>query len=70
VRWMGVKCWQSVHRAGLYFLWVSFLITFGKRIPMSGGYVLPVAVLLAALAFRLWRKPRGIRPAVAHPART
>jgi len=29
-----------MHLAGLYFLWVSFLITFGKRIPISAGYVL------------------------------
>src|SRR3982750_3252340 len=61
MRWLGARRWRLLHLAGLYFLWVSFLITFGKRIPMSVGYVLPVAVLLAAMALRLWPQPRGFR---------
>ena len=61
VRWLGAKRWRLLHLAGLYFLWISFLITFGKRIPISGGYVLPVAVLLSALALRLWPRRRGLR---------
>jgi DMSO/TMAO reductase YedYZ heme-binding membrane subunit len=61
VRWLGAKRWRLLHVAGLYFLWTSFLITFGKRFPMSAGYVLPVAVLLAALALRFWPQRRGIQ---------
>ena len=60
VRWLGVKRWRLLHLAGLYFLWVSFLITFGKRIPMSVGYVLPVVVLFAAMALRLWPERPGL----------
>ena len=58
VRWLGARPWRLLHLVGLYFLWASFLITFGKRIPMSGGYVLPVAILLMALALRLWPQVR------------
>jgi sulfoxide reductase heme-binding subunit YedZ len=65
VRWLGGRRWRLLHLAGLYFLWISFLITFGKRIPMSGGYALPVAVLLAALALRLWPQRRGLELSVA-----
>lgn len=65
VRWLGVRRWRLLHLAGLYFLWISFVITFGKRIPMSSGYLLPVAVLLAALALRLWPQRRGLGLAVA-----
>lgn len=65
VRWLGARRWRLLHLAGQYFLWVSFLITFGKRIPMSSGYVLPVAVLLAALALRLWPQRRGLELSVA-----
>jgi DMSO/TMAO reductase YedYZ heme-binding membrane subunit len=65
VRWLGVRRWRLLHVAGLYFLWVSFLITFGKRIPMSGGYLLPVAVLLVAMALRLWPQRRGLKLPVA-----
>jgi sulfoxide reductase heme-binding subunit YedZ len=61
VRWLGARRWRLLHLAGLYFLWISFLITFGKRIPMSGGYVLPVAMLLIALALRLWPQQRGLQ---------
>jgi lipopolysaccharide export LptBFGC system permease protein LptF len=55
-----------MHLAGLYFLWVSILIIFGKRIPTSAGYVLPVALLLAALAFRLWPQRRELQLSATH----
>ena len=58
VRWLGARRWRLLHLTGLYFLWISFLITFGKRIPISAGYVLPIAVLLLALGLRLWPKRR------------
>jgi len=52
--WLERTAWQRLHLAGMYYLWISFVITFGKRIPMSPAYVVPVMVLLLALAFRLW----------------
>ena len=61
VRWLGARRWRLLHLMGLYFLWISFLITFAKRIPMSSGYVLPVMVLLSALALRLWPQRRGVQ---------
>ena len=61
VRWLGAKRWRLLHLTGLYFLWTSFLITFGMRIPMSSGYVLPVVVLLLALALRLWPQRRFLQ---------
>ena len=61
VRWLGAGRWRLLHLTGLYFLWISFLITFGMRIPMSGSYVLPVAVLLSALALRLWPQQRRLQ---------
>jgi DMSO/TMAO reductase YedYZ heme-binding membrane subunit len=59
-RWLGHQRWRVLHLAGQYFLWISFVITLGKRIPMSAGYVLPVAMLLGALAFRLWPQQRAV----------
>ena len=61
VRWLGARRWRLLHLAGLYFLWISFLITFAKRIPISNGYLVPVAVLLLAPALRLWPRRRGLR---------
>jgi DMSO/TMAO reductase YedYZ heme-binding membrane subunit len=63
VRWLGPRRWRLLHLTGIYFLWVSFLITFGKRIPISIGYVVPVLVLLSALALRLWPLRRGLQRA-------
>jgi sulfoxide reductase heme-binding subunit YedZ len=65
VRWLGAKRWRLLHAAGVHFLWISFVITFGKRIPMSAGYVLPVTMLLAALALRLWTQRHGLRLSAA-----
>lgn len=64
VRWLGPQRWKWLHRIGTHYLWLSFLITFGKRIPLNAGYALPVALLLAALALRLWpRAPQAARSA-------
>ena len=69
VRWLGAKSWKLLHTAGIYFLWISFLITFGKRIPMSGGYLLPVTMLVAALVLRLWTQRLGLPQPVVSGAR-
>jgi len=52
--WLGPKAWGWLHRAGIHYLWLSFLFSFGRRIPMSPGYVLPVVLLLLAMGLRLW----------------
>jgi sulfoxide reductase heme-binding subunit YedZ len=65
VRWLGARRWQLLHTAGVHYLWVSFLITFGKRIPISAGYMLPVTMLLSALALRLWTRRHGLRLSAA-----
>jgi methionine sulfoxide reductase heme-binding subunit len=68
VRWLGARRWRLLHWAGVHFLWISFLITFGKRIPVSSGYVLPVVVLLAALALRFWPLRQGSKLPAIRPS--
>jgi hypothetical protein len=65
--WIGPRAWKILHTAGVYYLWISFMITFGKRIPMSPLYILPLIVLVAALAVRLWPacKPQAGRTGAA-----
>ena len=53
VAWLGARRWRLLHLAGQWTLWVSFAIAFGKRVPGMGGYAVPVAMLLLALALRL-----------------
>jgi len=52
--WLGPRVWRWLHLGGMYFLWVSFMVVFGKRLPHSGAYAVPVLILLAALGLRLW----------------
>lgn len=62
VRWLGRRRWQLLHAAGAYYLWVSFVVSFGKRIAVSPWYGLAVVVLVAALALKLTaaRHPRTV----------
>jgi DMSO/TMAO reductase YedYZ heme-binding membrane subunit len=53
VQWLGARRWRLLHTVGVYYIWISFMVTFGKRIPVSPAYVLPVVVLVAALLLRL-----------------
>ncbi|MDE2595106.1 MAG: hypothetical protein KGL57_12795 [Burkholderiales bacterium] len=51
-RWMGRVVWSRLHTWGSHYLWLSFLVAFGKRIPQSAIYWVPVALLMAALLLR------------------
>lgn len=50
---IGPKTWRIIHTAGIWFLWISFMLNFGKRIPQSPFYWIPVGLLFAALAIRI-----------------
>lgn len=63
---LGPKAWKILHTAGIWVIWVSFIFTNGKRIPASAAYAIPVAILFAALALRLWAARRSRR--IAAPA--
>ena len=54
--WLGARSWKILHTAGVYYIWVSFVIAFGKRIPVSPLYFLPIALLMIVLIVRLWPK--------------
>ena len=58
VHWLGPRRWQRLHRFGLWFIWLFFVFTNAKRIPGSGWYLVPVALLLTALIVRLRARAR------------
>jgi DMSO/TMAO reductase YedYZ heme-binding membrane subunit len=62
-RWLGAARWARLHTVGSHYLWVTFMISFGMRIPKGPGYALPVLVLLAVMALRLWPARRHARAA-------
>lgn len=65
--WLGPGRWRVLHLLGGWYIWLSFLVAFGKRIPENGAaYWLPVVALLAALALRFAaarRRRSGHQPA-------
>jgi DMSO/TMAO reductase YedYZ heme-binding membrane subunit len=51
---LGPRAWSILHTAGAYYLWVSFLNGFGMRAVKDPAYWPLVAVLLVAMAVRLY----------------
>lgn len=65
VRMLGPKMWSWLHLAGVWFIAISFVFTNGKRIPVSGWYALPVALVVAAIVLRIAARQRRRAPAAA-----
>ena len=53
VRALGPQRWSLLHRTGLWAVWLVFLISNAKRIPISGWYAVPCLLLIAAVALRV-----------------
>lgn len=53
VAWLGPSLWKRLHTTGTWFIWISFVLTNGKRIPVSGWYAFPVAILFAVMVVTL-----------------
>ena len=53
VKAMGPKAWARLHWWGVWIVALSFIFTNGKRIPVSGWYALPVALVLAVIVLRV-----------------
>jgi hypothetical protein len=56
---LGHRRWKALHKTGMYYLWVIFIVSYVPRV-LAGSlwYALVVAPLVAALALRgaAWRK--------------
>jgi DMSO/TMAO reductase YedYZ heme-binding membrane subunit len=50
---IGPRAWRMLHLAGGYYLWLQFMVSFGKRLPGMPLYSLFLIPLLAVLALRL-----------------
>jgi methionine sulfoxide reductase heme-binding subunit len=53
VRKLGPANWKRLHTLAVWVIWGNFMLSNAKRIPVSGFYLIPVALLLGALALRL-----------------
>jgi methionine sulfoxide reductase heme-binding subunit len=50
---IGPRAWRRLHLVGGYYLWLQFMVSFGKRIPDMPLYSLFLIPLFAVLALRL-----------------
>lgn len=50
---IGPRAWRVLHTAGLWYIWISFAVAYGKRVPLTAFYWPFFAVVIAMLAVRL-----------------
>jgi sulfoxide reductase heme-binding subunit YedZ len=62
--WLGARKWRLLHLVGGWYIWISFAIAVGKRVPLDPFYWPMAALVLAAAIVRLVamtrRDPRGV----------
>ena len=60
--WLGPRKWRLLHLVGGWYIWISFAVAVGKRVPLDRFYWPMAALVLAAGVVRLvamwWRNRR------------
>ncbi len=52
VRKLGAKNWQRLHKAGVWYIWLIFMVSYGGRAAIDPMYIPPALLLIAAAAVR------------------
>jgi methionine sulfoxide reductase heme-binding subunit len=50
---LGPRAWRILHTSGAYYLWLQFMVSFGKRVPEMPNYAWFLVPLLAVMALRV-----------------
>jgi len=59
--WLGPRKWRLLHLVGGWYIWISFAVAIGKRVPLDRFYWPMAALVFAAGVVRLaamWRRNR------------
>jgi methionine sulfoxide reductase heme-binding subunit len=59
--WLGPRKWRLLHLVGGWYIWISFAVAIGKRVPLDRFYWPMAALIFAAGIVRLaamWRRNR------------
>lgn len=51
--WLGPRKWRLLHLVGSWYIWISFAVAVGKRVPLDSFYWPMAALVLAAAVVRL-----------------
>lgn len=65
VRKLGPARWKQFHTLAVWVIWGNFMLSNAKRIPVSEFYLIPVALLMLALALRLAARRTSRKPVTA-----
>jgi hypothetical protein len=65
VVWLGPRRWRLLHLIGGWYIWMSFAVAVGKRVPLDRFYWPMAALVLAAAVVRLIAMTRRSRSALA-----
>lgn len=55
---MSAAAWTRLHSFGVWYIWLFFLINFGRRAVMNGMYWPAMLIIALALVLRLWGRAR------------
>ena len=67
---LGPRAWRWLHLIGAHYLWIQFIVAFGKRIPVMPGYAIFIALLAGAMILRIVAARRSRRRAAYGAAPT
>lgn len=57
--WLGRRYWGMLHSWGVHYIWLTFVISFGKRLAQGPLYAVAIAFLVSSLALRVLARVRG-----------
>lgn len=63
--WLGPRNWRLFHLIGGWYIWISFAVAIGKRVPVDSFYWPMAALVVAAAAVRLIAMSRRNRRRIA-----
>lgn len=63
--WLGPRKWRLLHLIGGWYIWISFAVAVGKRVPVDSFYWPMAALVVAAAVVRLIAMARRNRRRLA-----
>jgi DMSO/TMAO reductase YedYZ heme-binding membrane subunit len=58
---IGPRAWRTLHLVGGYYLWLQFMVSFGKRVPampLYTAFLIPLLIVMALRMIAMARHPR------------
>lgn len=60
VRALGARNWQRLHKAGVWYIWLIFMVSYGGRAATNPLYLPPALLLIGAALLRVLASRRRV----------